>query len=104
MLKETVEEVFDQAYKEFIQNRTDGILFAIQNDTSSDYYNYNENRSRLFDKLRDLLGKFVEDKSVLEDYESAEVAAMTSALEIVYRQGIEDGIKLIKSKEFPCIK
>lgn len=104
MLKETVEEVFGQAYKEFIRNRTDGILFSMQNDTSSDYYNYNEECVHLFDKLRDLLGKFVEDKSLLQDYESAETAAMASALEIVYRQGIEDGIKLLKSKEFPYIK
>lgn len=104
MLNETVEEVFGQAYKEFICNRTDGILSAIQSDTSCDYYHYNEERARLFDKLRDLLGKFVEDKSVLQDYESSETAAMASALEIVYRQGIEDGIKLLKSKEFPYIK
>lgn len=104
MLNETVEEVFGQTYKEFIRNRTDGILFAIQNDASSDYHHHNEERARLFDKLRDLLGKFVEDKSVLQDYESAETAAMASALEIVYRQGIEDGIKLLKSKEFPYVK
>lgn len=102
MLNETVEEVFGQAYKEFICNRTDGILFAIQSDTSCDYYHYNEERARLFDQLRDLLSE--EGKSLLLDYESAETAAMASALEIVYRQGIEDGIKLLKSKEFPYIK
>jgi len=102
MLKETVEEVFDQAYKEFIYKRTDRILFALQNDTSSDYCQYNEERASLFDQLRDLLNE--ECKSLLLDYESSETAAMTSALEIVYRQGIEDGIKLLKSKEFPYIK